>query len=150
MAVCWDILRGQQIYTVIQTIYSLLYIVAKCNFFSVVTWKYIITYLQKFEGCTHFCEILYIIYYYICLPLCTHTGLLYFDAAKKINKISFYWYRLFHCFCCWTTELIWNSNWNAAHQDYIKTTKTTALPSKILIWTRILIIEPSSDEIKYT
>ncbi len=38
-AVCWVILRGQQIYTVIQAVHSLLYIVAKCNFFSVVTWK---------------------------------------------------------------------------------------------------------------
>ncbi len=35
---------------------------AKCNFFSVVTWKYIIKYLQKCEGCTHFCEILYMHY----------------------------------------------------------------------------------------
>ncbi len=60
MAVCWVILRGQQIYTVIQAVHSLLYIVAKCNFFSVVTWKDIIKYLQKCEGCTHFCEILYI------------------------------------------------------------------------------------------
>ncbi len=31
------ILRGQQMYTVIQTVHSLLYIVAKCHFFSVVT-----------------------------------------------------------------------------------------------------------------
>jgi len=30
-------LRGQQIYTVIQAVHSLLYIVAKCHFFSVVT-----------------------------------------------------------------------------------------------------------------
>ncbi len=60
MAVCWVILRGQQIYTVIQAVHSLLYIVAKCNFFSVVTWKDIIKYLQKCEGCTHFCEILYL------------------------------------------------------------------------------------------
>ncbi len=59
MAVCWVILRGQQIYTVIQAVHSLLYIVAKCYFFSVVTWKDIIKYLQKCEGCTHFCEILY-------------------------------------------------------------------------------------------
>ncbi len=66
MAVCWVILRGQQIYTVIQAVHSLLYIVAKCHFFSVVTWKDIIQYLQKFEGCTHFCEILYVyIYIYI-------------------------------------------------------------------------------------
>ncbi len=56
---CWVILRGQQIYTVIQAVHSLLYIVAKCHFYSVVTWKDIIKYLQKCEGCTHFCEILY-------------------------------------------------------------------------------------------
>ncbi len=43
----------------IQDVHSLLYIVAKCHFFSVVTWKYIIKYLQKCEMCTHFCEILY-------------------------------------------------------------------------------------------
>ncbi len=59
MAVCWVILRGQQIYTVIQAVHSLLYIVAKCHFFSVVTWKDV-KYLQKCEGCTHFCEILYV------------------------------------------------------------------------------------------
>ncbi len=59
MAECWVILRGQQIYTVIQAVHSLLYIEAKCHFFSVVTWKYI-RYLQKCEECTHFCEILYI------------------------------------------------------------------------------------------
>ncbi len=47
-------------YTVIQAVHSPLYIVAKCHFFSVVTWKDIIKYLQKCEGCTHFCEILYI------------------------------------------------------------------------------------------
>ncbi len=60
MAVCRVILRGQQTYTVIQAVHSLLYIVAKCNFFSVVTWKDIIQYLQTCEGCTHFCEILYL------------------------------------------------------------------------------------------
>ncbi len=31
------ILRGQQMYTVIQAVHSLLYIVTKCHFFSVVT-----------------------------------------------------------------------------------------------------------------
>ncbi len=51
-----DWAAGQQIYTVIQAVHSLLYIVAKCHFFSVVTWKYIIKYLQKCEGCTHFCD----------------------------------------------------------------------------------------------
>jgi len=44
----------------IQTVHSLIYIVAKCHFFSVVTWKDLIKYLQKQDGCTHFCEILYI------------------------------------------------------------------------------------------
>ncbi len=71
---CWVILRGKQIYTVIQAVHSLLYIVAKCHFFSVVTWKDIIKYLQKCEGCTHFCEILYIyiIYIYIYIHIHTH------------------------------------------------------------------------------
>ncbi len=36
---CWVILRERQIYTVI---HSLIYIVAKCHFFSVFIWKYII------------------------------------------------------------------------------------------------------------
>ncbi len=35
-----------------------------CSKVSFVTWKYIIKYLQKCEGCTHFCEILYIQYMY--------------------------------------------------------------------------------------
>ncbi len=47
-------------YTVIQAVHSLLYIVAKCHFFSVVTCKDIIKYLHKYERCTHFCELLYI------------------------------------------------------------------------------------------
>ena len=59
MAVCWVILRGQEIYSVIQATLSLLYIVANCHFFSVVSWKDI-KYLQKCEGCAHFCEIQYI------------------------------------------------------------------------------------------
>ncbi len=37
-------------YTVIKAVHSLLYIVATCNLFSVVTCKYIIKYLQKCEG----------------------------------------------------------------------------------------------------
>ncbi len=59
-----------QIYTVIQAVHSLLYIVAKCNFFSVVTRKDIIKYLQKCEGCTHFCEIYIYIYIYIYMCVC--------------------------------------------------------------------------------
>ncbi len=59
MPVCWVILREQQIYTVIQAVHSLLYIVAKCHFFSVLIWKHIIKYLQTCEGCTDFCEILH-------------------------------------------------------------------------------------------
>ncbi len=63
MAVCWVNFRGHQIHTVIviqavnASVNALLYIVAKCHFFSVVTWKDIIKYLQKCEGCTHLCEI---------------------------------------------------------------------------------------------
>ncbi len=41
---CLVISRGQQIYTVIQAVHSLLYIVAKCHFFNLVTWKDIIKY----------------------------------------------------------------------------------------------------------
>ncbi len=42
--------EGQQIYTVIQAVHLILYIVAKCNFFSAVTWKDMIKYLQKMCG----------------------------------------------------------------------------------------------------
>ncbi len=59
MTVFWVILRGQQMYTVIQAVHSILYNVAKCHFFSVVTWKDKIKYVNKIERCTHFCEILY-------------------------------------------------------------------------------------------
>ncbi len=45
-------------------ILTTLHFVEKCHFFSVVTWKYIIKYLQKCEGCTHFCEILYFWIYF--------------------------------------------------------------------------------------
>ena len=47
-------------YTVIQAVHWLLYTVAKCHFFGVVPWQDIIKYLLKCEGCTHFCEILYL------------------------------------------------------------------------------------------
>ncbi len=80
MAVCWVILRGQQIYTVIQAEHTLLYIVAKGHFFSVETWKDIIKYLQKCEGCTHSCEILYI------------------HMNSGINNIIAF---LFKCVSCW-------------------------------------------------
>ncbi len=85
MAACWVILRGQQIYTVIQAVHSLLYIVAKCNFFSVVTWKDIIKYLQKCEGCTHFCEILYI---YIYIYIHTHTYIYIYIYVNTKNLIA--------------------------------------------------------------
>ncbi len=51
------------IYSVTQAVHSLLYIVAKCHFFSFATWKYIIKYLQKCEECTHLCEILCVCVY---------------------------------------------------------------------------------------
>ncbi len=58
-------------YTVIQAVHSLLYIVAKCHFFSVVTCKYI-KHFQKCEGCTHFCEIL-CVSVCVCVCACAHT-----------------------------------------------------------------------------
>ncbi len=56
---CVELFWGDSKCTLLYKLYTLLYIVAKCHFFSVVTWKDIIK-LQKCEGCTHFCEILYI------------------------------------------------------------------------------------------
>ncbi len=47
-------------YTVIHAVHLLLYIVATFHLFSAVKLNYIIKYLQKCEGCTDFCEILYI------------------------------------------------------------------------------------------
>ena len=38
----------------------LLFVVSKCHFVSVVPWRNILKYLQKCEGCTHFCDTLYI------------------------------------------------------------------------------------------
>ncbi len=89
MAVCWVILRAQQIYTVIQAVHSLLYIVAKCNFFSVVTWKDIIKYLQKCEGCTHFCEILYIYWEHSEMFLESNL-ILQFWRWRRLSAMSFY------------------------------------------------------------
>ncbi len=70
-------------YTVIQAILSLLYNVAKCHFFSVVAWKYIIKYLQKCEGCT---SVRYCIFNstIICIALFT------ISSAKLLHrKLSF-------------------------------------------------------------
>ncbi len=89
MAVCWVILRGQLIYTVIQAVHSLFYIVAKFNFFSVVTWKDILRYLQKYEGCIHFCEILYIyIYIYIFIMNISAKTVQHIDSGlvRSVNK----------------------------------------------------------------
>ncbi len=55
-----DVTDTKSIFFTVYAVQSLLYIVANCNFFSVVTWKDIIKYLQKCKGCTHFCEILYL------------------------------------------------------------------------------------------
>ncbi len=48
---CWFILRGLQMYTVIQAVQSLLCIVAKCHLFSVVTWKDEWTFLNGLHQC---------------------------------------------------------------------------------------------------
>ncbi len=57
---CVELFWGDWKCTVIQAVHSLLYIVAKCHFFSVVTWKGIIKYLQTCEGCTHLWDTVYI------------------------------------------------------------------------------------------
>ena len=36
---------------------------SKCHFVSVFPWRDILKYLQKYEGCTHFCDTLYIYIY---------------------------------------------------------------------------------------
>ncbi len=97
-------------YTVIQAVHSLLYIVAKCHFFSVVTWKDIIKYLQKCEGCTHFCEILYIIIYihththtsiYLHTQTYTYSNFLYVKCfSRNQNSVALYNYHI-ACFQIW-------------------------------------------------
>ncbi len=59
---------------------------------SVVTWKDIIKYLQKCEGCTHFCEIYIYIYIFGVGPLsalscCVNARLL--SAIKKISPLIY-------------------------------------------------------------
>ncbi len=76
--VCWVISRGQQIYTVTQAVDSLLYIEAKCHFFSVVTWKYIIKYLQKCEGLY---SLLWDTVFLFYLPVCKHSAVLMFKRV---------------------------------------------------------------------
>ena len=49
MVVCRVILKGQHIYSVIQVVYSVLYIVAKGHFFSVVIRKDITKIFMKCE-----------------------------------------------------------------------------------------------------
>ncbi len=76
----------------------------------------------------------FIIYYYICLSLCAH-----FDEAKFSIKLVYF-----------TVSVVKQRN------EYEIVTETRpiktqpALISKKLICTKILIIAPSSDEIKYT
>ncbi len=76
-------------------------IVAKCNFFSVVTWK---KYLQKCEGCTHFCEILSVyiyiahfskkIIYFLKGQDCTNETWIYFRAVNVVMSKN-----VFNVFC---------------------------------------------------
>ncbi len=87
MAVCVVILRRQQMYTVIQAVHPLLYIVAKCNFFSVVTWKDI-KYLQKGEGCIFVCSV------YIYVYINTHT--IYILKIFTCIFMSIYSYNLYY------------------------------------------------------
>ncbi len=69
--------------------------------------------------------------------------ILYFDAAKfSIKLFSFVYILLFY------VVRQWNEYEIVTETRAIKT--TPALPSKMLICIKILVIEPSSDEIKYT
>ncbi len=56
---CVELFWGDSKFTLLYKLYT------SCHFFSVVTWKDI-KYLQKYEECTHFCEILCVcVYIYI-------------------------------------------------------------------------------------
>ncbi len=71
MAVCGVILRGQQIYTVIQAVDPLLYIVAKCHFFQCCHMKiYNKIFLKKCEGgvltSVRYCESKLTIMFFFC------------------------------------------------------------------------------------
>ncbi len=59
MAVCWVILRWQQIYIVIQAVHTTLNC-SKVSFLQCCQIKRYNKIKIKCEGCTHFCEILYI------------------------------------------------------------------------------------------
>ncbi len=120
----------EQIYTVIQAVHSLLYIVAKSHFFSVVTWKYIIKYLQKCEGCTHFCEILYInlniytcnflnIYMYVCAFLYTHTYYVNSFILKAFNRCDSTSKIINHntCACFVPWRPCWAARWSDCSRD---------------------------------
>ncbi len=105
MAVCWVILREQQMFTVTQAVHSLLYLVAKCSLFSVVTWKYIIKYLQKCEGVltsVKYCKSLYHICDQINAALVSRRD---FNKHWKIITFSNFW-PVMHCdvkACMWTS-----------------------------------------------
>ncbi len=96
MAVCWVVLRGQQIHTVIQAVHSLFYIETKYNFFSVVTWTDIIQYLQKCEGCTHFCEILYIF-------RLTHNCILSQSTNNTLSVLGLFSFTIYIYYCMHTS-----------------------------------------------
>ncbi len=80
--------------------------------------------------------IAYIVYYYICLPLCAH--ILYFDVAKFSTKqFSFIYF---------TVSVVRQRNEfeKVIEMRPIKTTKL-ALLYKMLICPKILVIGPLSD-----
>ncbi len=58
------------------------------------------------------------VHYYLLLhlfaSLCPHTVIW---CSQILNKTVFI--VIFYCFCCQTSKLIWNSDWNATHWDYI-------------------------------
>ncbi len=71
-------LRDSKFTLFIQAVHSLLYIVAKCNFFSVVTWKDIITYLQKVR-----CEVYSLLWEYWYIYITIYIYILYNQNFRK-------------------------------------------------------------------
>ncbi len=70
MAVCWVNLRRQLIYTVIQAVHALLYIIAHCHLFSVVTWKDIIKYYRYYRigvlTSVRYCILVVCVFVFVC------------------------------------------------------------------------------------
>ncbi len=85
---------------------------ALSNLLTQACWHY----LQ--DSAAHFFWTCKMYIYYLLLhlfaSLCPHTVIW---CSQILNKTVFI--VIFYCFCCQTSKLIWNSDWNATHWDYI-------------------------------